>query len=116
MSCWRKRRKRTVEQERVYQEQARKVAQENGKRLGESPPPHPTQPRRCFHPHLPITWVRVLVVYLLVFCVADLELLRRRAAGKVNKASCAAQRSFFLPGAVDSHHLCKGDRQCEGVR
>lgn len=37
MSCWRKRRKRTVEQERAYQEQARKVALENGKRLGESP-------------------------------------------------------------------------------
>lgn len=39
MSCWRKRRKRSVEQERAYQEQARKVALENGKRLGESPPP-----------------------------------------------------------------------------
>ncbi|XP_075906623.1 1-phosphatidylinositol 4,5-bisphosphate phosphodiesterase delta-1a isoform X1 [Nelusetta ayraudi] len=34
MSCWRKRRKRTVEQERAFQEQARKVALENGKRLG----------------------------------------------------------------------------------
>lgn len=37
MSCWRKRRKRTKEQEEAFQEQARRVALENGKRLGESP-------------------------------------------------------------------------------
>lgn len=49
MSCWRKRRKRTVEQERAFQEQARKVALENGKRLGESPP----TPLRCFPPTHP---------------------------------------------------------------
>lgn len=49
MSCWRKRRKRTVEQERAFQEQARKVALENGKRLGESPPP----PLCCFPPTHP---------------------------------------------------------------
>lgn len=45
MSCWRKRRKRTKEQEQAFQEQARRVALENGKRLGESPP-HPTSQKK----------------------------------------------------------------------
>lgn len=44
MSCWRKRRKRTKEQEEAFQEQARRVALENGKRLGESP--NPTSPKK----------------------------------------------------------------------
>lgn len=46
MCCWRKRRKRTKEQEQAFQEQARRVALENGKRLGESPPPPPHLPKK----------------------------------------------------------------------
>lgn len=38
MSCLHKRPKRTKLQEEAFQEQVKKVAQENGKRLGESPP------------------------------------------------------------------------------
>lgn len=59
MSCWRKRRKRTIEQERAFQEQARKVALENGKRLGESPPPlfaashQPTHPSKIIGASVP---------------------------------------------------------------
>lgn len=37
MSCLHKRPKRTKLQEQAFQEQVKKVAQENGKRLGESP-------------------------------------------------------------------------------
>lgn len=46
MSCWRKRRKRTKEQEEAFQEQARRVALENGKRLGESATHPPTSPKK----------------------------------------------------------------------
>lgn len=38
MSCLRKRLKRSEEEERAFQEHAKKVAQENGKRLGKTPP------------------------------------------------------------------------------
>lgn len=38
MSCLHKRPKRSEEEERVFQEHVKKVAQENGKRLGKSPP------------------------------------------------------------------------------
>lgn len=37
MSCFHKRPKRTKSEEQAFQEQVRKVAQENGKRLGKSP-------------------------------------------------------------------------------
>lgn len=37
MSCLHKRPKRTKLQEQAFQDQVKKVAQENGKRLGESP-------------------------------------------------------------------------------
>lgn len=48
MSCLHKRLKRTKSQEQLFQEQVRKVAKENGKRLGESLPP-PKNVQMCTH-------------------------------------------------------------------
>lgn len=58
MSCLHKRLKRTKSQEQLFQEQVRKVAKENGKRLGESLPP----PQKCadvYTPNVYITWIWV---------------------------------------------------------
>lgn len=92
MSCLHKRPKRSEEEERAFQEHVKKVAQENGKRLGKSSPPLNVYMRLAFGFPRSNTITRL--------CVKVSQSLQRPSVGGmfVFHGSLLAWSYGFLPG------------------